>query len=83
MRVVVDISLYPLTDNYLAPIEHVIERLRAYDGIDVEVNRLSTQLTGEYREVMQALQNEIEPSLDGAHQGVFVMKVLNADKAGY
>ncbi|MEM1262600.1 MAG: hypothetical protein AAGH76_09390 [Pseudomonadota bacterium] len=83
MRVVVDVSLYPLTEDYLAPIDDVIARLRAYDDIDVDVNRLSTQLTGEYREVMQALQNEIEPSLDGSHQGVFVMKVLNADKAGY
>ncbi|MEM8983776.1 MAG: YkoF family thiamine/hydroxymethylpyrimidine-binding protein [Pseudomonadota bacterium] len=83
MRVVVDISLYPLTETYLTPIKNVIERLRAYEAIDVEVNRLSTQLTGEYRDVMQALQNEIEPSLADSHQAVFVMKILNADKAGY
>ncbi|MEL7537435.1 MAG: YkoF family thiamine/hydroxymethylpyrimidine-binding protein [Pseudomonadota bacterium] len=83
MRVAVDISLYPLREGYIEPIKDVIARLQAHADISVEVNRLSTQLIGDYDCVMQALKTEIQPSLDKDHQAVFVIKILNADTAGF
>ena len=77
MRVAVDISLYPLNQNFLAPIQDVIERLRAYTAFEMIVNSMSTQIRGEYDEVMVALQQEIRVSFEQTPKAVFVIKILN------
>ena len=77
MRVAVDISLYPLNQNFLAPIQDVIERLRAYTAFEMIVNSMSTQIRGEYDEVMAALQQEIRVSFEQTPKAVFVIKILN------
>lgn len=46
MRVAVDISLYPLADEFLPPIQDVIERLNGYDSLEVRTNPMSTQVRG-------------------------------------
>lgn len=83
MRIAVDISLYPLNGDYIPPIDDVIARLRRHAGLDVQVNRMSTQIVGEYELVMTVLRDELRPSLDDDHQAVFVLKMLNADKARF
>jgi uncharacterized protein YqgV (UPF0045/DUF77 family) len=77
MRVAVDISLYPLNQNFLAPIQDVIERLREYTAFEMIVNSMSTQIRGEYDEVMAALQQEIRVSFEQTPKAVFVIKILN------
>ncbi len=77
MRVAVDISLYPLNQNFLAPIQDVIERLRAYTAFEMIVNSMSTQIRGEYDEVMAALEQEIRVSFEQTPKAVFVIKILN------
>ncbi len=77
MRVAVDISLYPLNQNFLAPIQDVIERLRAYTALEMIVNSMSTQIRGEYDEVMAALEREIRVSFEQTPKAVFVIKILN------
>ena len=77
MRVAVDISLYPLNQNFLAPIQDVIERLRAYTALEMIVNSMSTQIRGEYDEVMAALEQEIRVSFEQTPKAVFVIKILN------
>ncbi len=77
MRVAVDISLYPLNQNFLAPIQDVIERLRKYTAFEMIVNSMSTQIRGEYDEVMAALQQEIRVSFEQTPKAVFVIKILN------
>ncbi len=77
MRVAVDISLYPLNQNFLAPIQDVIERLRAYTALEMIVNSMSTQIRGEYEEVMAALEQEIRVSFEQTPKAVFVIKILN------
>ena len=59
MKVAVDISLYPLDADFIPPIKDVIERLNSYPGLQVETNPMSTQVRGEYAEVMMALTAEI------------------------
>ena len=83
MRIAVDISLYPLHEGYLAPIKDVIARLERHTDVDVRVNRMSTQIVGEYERVMAVLTEELQPSLDASHQSVFVIKLLNADRADF
>ncbi len=77
MRVALDISLYPLDQDFLPPIKDVIERLKAYSALEVMTNPMSTQIRGEYDEVMAALVQEIRVSFEQTPKAVFVMKILN------
>lgn len=77
MRIAVDISLYPLADDFLDPIKDVIERLNGYDAIDVRTNPMSTQLRGDYDEVMNALQREMKTTFDSVPKAVFAIRILN------
>ena len=77
MRVAVDISLYPLDTDFIPPIEDVIDRLNAYDSIDVVTNPMATQLRGEYDQVMDALKREIGTTFEQIPKAVFAIKILN------
>lgn len=77
MRVAVDISLYPLSENFIPPIDDVIGRLNAYPEIVVNTNAMSTQLTGEYDDVMRVLCRELRVTFDRLPKAVFAIKILN------
>lgn len=77
MRVAVDISLYPLEKDFIPPIKDVIERLNTHDSIEVVTNPMSTQLRGEYADVMAALTREIEATFESVPKAVFAIKILN------
>ncbi|MBK9291176.1 MAG: hypothetical protein IPM52_06090 [Bacteroidetes bacterium] len=79
MKISVDISYYPLVEEYIPPIREFIERLNQYSDIQCVTNGLSTQVFGEYDAVMQALQNEIKRSFELPHS-VFVLKIVNSDR---
>lgn len=76
MHVAVELSLYPLTGEFIPPILDFIERLRAQPGLSVVTNSMSTQVSGDYDRVFDVLKAEIRGSLAGPHRAVFVMKVL-------
>lgn len=78
MNTSVDISYYPLTESYLAPIKDFIRRLHLYQGIEVKSNGMSTQVFGDYDLVMGAITAEIKASFALPHS-VFVLKVINAE----
>lgn len=82
MKVAVDISLYPLDAEFIPPIKNVIERLNAYPGLEVVTNPMSTQLRGEYDDVMAALNKEIRTTFDQVPKAVFAMKILNNPISG-
>lgn len=77
MRVAVDISLYPLSDDFIPPIKDVIERLNTYGSIEVVTNPMSTQLRGEYDDVMAAISQEVKTSFETSPKAVFAIKILN------
>ena len=77
MRVAVDISLYPLTDDFIPPIQDVIERLNSHESIEVVTNPMSTQLRGEYDDVMAAISQEVKTSFENSPKVVFAIKILN------
>ena len=77
MKVAVDISLYPLNEDFIPPIDDVIERLNGHAGIEVVTNRMSTQLRGEYDNVMTVLQQEIGITFERVPKAVFAIKILN------
>lgn len=55
MKVTVEISLYPLHEQYSTSVKEFIATLHQYPGIVVETNGLSTQIFGDYDFVMKEL----------------------------
>jgi len=78
MIISVEISYYPLSEQYLGPIKDFIGRLKSHKDLTVNTNSMSTQVFGEYPVVMKALTDEIYQSFDLPHS-VFVLKIINAD----
>lgn len=77
MQIAVDISLYPLDENFIPSIKNVIERLGQHPGIEIEYNRMSTQLRGEFDVVMPILTQEIRTTFVDVPKAVFAIKILN------
>jgi uncharacterized protein YqgV (UPF0045/DUF77 family) len=79
MRITIEISLYPLTENYATPIREFITRLKTYNDLEIVTNATSTQVVGEHAYVFEVLSKETERAfLLG--QAVFVMKVLGFER---
>jgi uncharacterized protein YqgV (UPF0045/DUF77 family) len=81
MRISVDISLYPLTEGYVEPILAFIAKLETNSKLEVKRNSLATQVFGEYRDVMDCLDAEIEAVFNSLPYSVFVMKFIGTDRA--
>ncbi len=77
MRVAADISLYPLADDFVPAIDDVIERLNSHQSIEVITNPMSTQIRGEYDDVMAAINCEIKTTFEASPKAVFAIKILN------
>jgi uncharacterized protein YqgV (UPF0045/DUF77 family) len=79
MHVAVEMSLYPLTGEFIPPILDFIERLRAQPGLTVATNSMSTQVSGDYDLVFDAIKAELRRSFEGPQRSVLVMKVLGGN----
>ena len=78
MKISVEMSYYPLQPEFVTPIHDFIKRLNENENIKAVTNGMSTQIFGEYFDVMEILTNEIYKSFENPHS-VFVMKIINAD----
>jgi len=78
MKISVEISYYPLKEEFKPQIIDFLKRINTYQQLTAQTNGMSTQIFGEYRYVMDSLTNEIEKSFSQPHS-VFVMKIINAD----
>ncbi len=77
MHLTVDISMYPLQENYKEVIGWFIERLATYPEIRRKTNALATQITGPYEAVMAMLGVEMKAAHAKFGQSIFVCKFLN------
>lgn len=77
MRVAVDLSLYPLDPDFVPPIKDLIARLNRHAGFDITTNAMSTQIFGEYDEVMRALHAEIGTTFEQLPKAVVAIRILN------
>ncbi len=76
MDIGVEISLYPLHQQFIPPIQDFLDRLNADGALRVITNSMSTQVFGDYELVMQRLVRELRTTFEGNDKAVFVMKVL-------
>lgn len=82
MDIAVEISLYPLANEYIPAIQACIDRLNAHAGLKVLTNSMSTQIFGEYQQVMRVLTQEMHATFAAESKSVFVLKVLGPLAAG-
>ncbi|HMR44103.1 MAG TPA: YkoF family thiamine/hydroxymethylpyrimidine-binding protein [Saprospiraceae bacterium] len=82
MKVSVEISMYPLTPHYGTPILQFIEKLKSYPAIRVKSNDMSTQLFGDYDEVMAILTKEVKSAFQTDATVSMVVKMVNMDLQG-
>lgn len=79
MQISVEMSLYPLAENYLETIQDFIERLTQHTEITVLTNTMSTQVFGEMKDVMRVLGEEMELLYQNVPSNVLVCKFINKD----
>lgn len=81
MKISLEISLYPLDDNFLSIIQDVVKRLNADSTVTCITNTMSTQIFGEFDCVMKLLKDTVKYSFETYGKQVFVAKFLNSDVA--
>ncbi|RLD22045.1 MAG: hypothetical protein DRI69_02310 [Bacteroidetes bacterium] len=79
MYCIVEITKYPLTPDYEAPIKDFIVRLNTHDGLDITSGETSTVVRGDYDLVMSVLKDEIKVSFESGVRTAFVLKVLSTE----
>lgn len=79
MKLSVEISMYPLDENYEEHILNFIKKIKSYPDISSKTNSMSTQIFGEYNTVMTILQKEMKTVFEDKVKTVMVMKFINAD----
>ncbi len=82
MKISVELTLTPLQDDFEPAIIDFIKNLRN-SGLTVLENPLSTQVFGEYDEVMTLLQKEMKVALEAVDRGLLYIKIVKSDRSDY
>ena len=80
MKASIDISMYPLNEQYCQPIIDFIDQLETYPNVSVQRNSMSTHIYGDYQDVMSTLNTEILKVLEQIPETVFVIKLIGTDR---
>ena len=79
MKTSIDISFYPLNQDFRAPIKAFIEDLKSKENISVRSNSMSTQVFWEYDDVMKAVTACMKDAFE-LPESIFVLKIINMDR---
>lgn len=79
MKIVADMSLYPLKDGPVPEIIDFIGELKQQDGIEIVTNQLTSQLRGEFDAVTDAIKQCMRKAMEAPNTVVLVVKYLNID----
>jgi len=82
MNISVELTLTPLQDNYEELIIGFIKKIRA-SGFTVLENPLSTQVYGDYDDIMKLLNREIKLALELMENGLMYIKIVKTDRSNY
>ena len=82
MRISVELTISPLQNDFEPIIKAFIKKLRA-SGFQILENPLSTQIYGEYDEVMKFLTTEIKDAFEMMEIGLLYMKIVKTDRHDY
>jgi len=79
MTATIEISMYPLREDYEEQILAFLELLHKETALEVRVNAMSTQVKGEYDLVFDTLKNATKEVYKKGVKASFVIKVLHGD----
>lgn len=79
MKIVADMSLYPLKDGPIPTIIEFIKELQGQAGIEIVTNQLGTQIRGEFEAVTGAINHCMRKAMKATNTVVLVVKYLNID----
>ncbi len=79
MEISVEISKYPLADDYIPAIKTFIDRLNQVEGLSIVTNTMSTQVYGDYDLVMDTLKEEMRLSWEQFGKSIFVCKFIGTN----
>ena len=82
MNISVELTLTPLQDNYEELIKSFIKKIRT-SGFTVLENPLSTQIYGDYDDIMKLLNREIKLALELMESGLMYIKIVKTDRSNY
>jgi uncharacterized protein YqgV (UPF0045/DUF77 family) len=77
---IVEISLYPLNQDYSDIIAGFIRRLQQVSEFELSISTTSTQLKGPYAQVFETLGKEIQRVHSEVGQAILVCKFLAGDE---
>ena len=79
MQISVELSCYPLAEEFIPVIKSFIDKINQHSEITAITNTMSTQLFGEFDDVMKVVTEIIGYSFNTYGKQVFVAKYLNSD----
>jgi uncharacterized protein YqgV (UPF0045/DUF77 family) len=82
MDISVELTLTPLQDNYEELIINFIKKIRD-SGFTIRENPLSTQIYGDYDQIMNLLNIEIKLALELMENGLMYIKIVKSDRSNY
>ncbi len=77
MLLSVEISMYPLAESYIPPIDDFIEKLNSFTGVQVETYPTCTVIMGEQGKVMDVLKEAMTWSHKKHGKAIFVTKFIH------
>jgi uncharacterized protein YqgV (UPF0045/DUF77 family) len=82
MNISVELTLTPLQDEYEPAIINFIKALRA-SGLTILENPLSTQIYGDYDNIMNVLTSEMKTALEAVERGLLYIKIVKSNRSDY
>jgi uncharacterized protein YqgV (UPF0045/DUF77 family) len=79
MNLTVEISYYPLDQEFEKPITEFIKAIKLNGKVRTEPGHMSTLIGGEYNDVMAVLTENIKPFME-IYPSVFALRMTNACK---
>ena len=76
MILTAEITMYPFHEDYIPPIQAIIEKLNSYPHLKVKTFPTATILVAEYEHVMHAISDAIRWSYEEYGKAVFIVKFI-------
>jgi uncharacterized protein YqgV (UPF0045/DUF77 family) len=80
MKISIDLSLYPLSEDYKTRVKAFRAAIESYQpAIEIKRNAISTQIFGEYDTVMDIIQRETKALFLDGNKYSLIAKIINSD----
>ena len=76
MQLTAELSLYPLSENYIEIVLAFIDTLEQSENLIMRRNAMSTQISGGASEVMQVIQTALTKSFEDFGKQVLTVKFI-------